>query len=218
MAPQKSPPPTTVVPKTFLKNSTTDDAVIQVAYEVRGDSKSSDSNLEGSALTDFETEGGITDELGNRVLDADNKQSSVSFPSYDLGFQKGTKVVTALRGKFQMIFTYVIQTQYGPKASASQPSAYGRGTTTADEAAGDTSLGFHESCHRADLLEYLQKQPLPTYRGKVGMKEAEFNGANRSFAREFAEYFVKMRKFSDDRTDEVGYKWSEYKKNGPRKT
>jgi hypothetical protein len=79
-------------------------------------------------------------------------------------------------------------------------------------------LGFHESCHRADLIEFLQKQPLPSYRGKVGMKEVEFNAASKTFAREFADYFVKMRKFSDDRTDEVGYKWSEYKKNGPRKT
>jgi hypothetical protein len=218
MGSPKSPPPTNVVPKTFLKNSTTADAVIQVAYEVRGDAKSTDSNLEGSALTDFETEGGITDELGNRVLDGDGKQSSVSFPGYDLGFQKGTKVVTGLKGKFQMIFTCVIKTVYGPKAKPEQPSAYGRGTTTSDEAAGDTTLGFHESCHRADLLEFFQKQPLPTYRGRVGMSEAEFNGANRTFAKEFAAYFDKMRKFSDNRTDEVGYKWSEYKKNGPRKT
>jgi hypothetical protein len=28
----------------------------------------------------------------------------------------------------------------------------------------------------------------------------------------------KMRKFSDNRTDEVGYKYSEYAKKGPRKT
>lgn len=218
MAPQNPPPATTVVAKTFLKTSTTTDANIQVAYEVRADSKSSDANLTGAALTDFENEGGVTDERGNPINDANSKQLAVSFPSFNIGVEKGNQVVASLTSKFQVVFTCVIRTQYGPDAKAAQLSAYGRGTTTDDESAGNTSLGFHESCHRDDLLEYLKTYPLPTYKGKVGQTVAEFNGANQTFAREFAAYFDKMRKFSDNRTDEVGYKYSEYAKKGPRKT
>jgi hypothetical protein len=217
MAPQKSAPPTKVVPKTFLKNSDTPAGLFQIAYEVRADANSSDEGLREAALTDFKTEGGVTDDDGARALDENGNQRAFLFPGYTIGTKSGKKVVTALEGRFKMVFTLVIQTSYGPAATIEQPSGYGRGTTKPDIDAGDTSLGFHESCHRADYVEFLQKNALPTYRGRVGLTVEEFNGAGAAFVREFLAYFVRMRKFSDNRTDEVGYTWKEYEAKGPQK-
>jgi len=215
MAPQKAAPKTTVVAKTFLTNSDTPTALIQVAYEVRADVAAS-ADVGSGANTKFQSEGGITDSAGVPVTDANGKQVAYQLPGYAWQSQKGKKVVTELKGKFQMIFTLVIQTHYASGATAEQSSGYGRGTTTEDEAAGDTSLGFHESCHRSDYLEYLRNNPLPTYKGKTGITEQEFLAAGQTFGSDFAAYFDKMKKLSDARTDEVGYTKTEFKSKGPR--
>ena len=217
MAPQKPAPATVPVAKTFLLNSDTPAALIQVAYEVRADANSTDEDLRKGANTRFKSEGGVTDSTGSPVNDAQGNQVAYKLPGYSWSMQKGKKVVTEIQGRFQMVFTLAIQTTYGPEATANQISGYGRGTTTDDEAAGDTSLGFHESCHRADFLEFLRNNPLPTYKGKTGITEQEFTGAGTTFTRDFAAYFTRMQTVSDDRTDEVGYKRSEYRSKGPRK-
>lgn len=64
-----------------------------------------------------------------------------------------------------------IQTSYtatGPQAglhALTAPSAYGRGTTAMDRAAGNTSLRFHGSRQGEDHLFLRRAQPFPTYAG-----------------------------------------------------
>ena len=91
--------------------------------------------------------------------------------------------------------TIKIQTTYASKAQSWQPSAYGRGTTDADKAAGNTTLGFHESCHRRDYIGYLEEHPLPTYSQDRG--EQDFNTAIQS-------YIDDMETDSLNKTDETG--------------
>jgi hypothetical protein len=113
--------------------------------------------------------------------------------------------------------TVKIQTVYGPGARPTQVSGYGRGTTPEDETAGNTSLGFHESCHRKDFLDYLTTKPLPTFSGKVGLTRKQYGQAVSAFGKAIEKYFADMNQESFRRTDEVGYKKSVYNAKGPRK-
>ena len=61
--------------------------------------------------------------------------------------------------------TVTIQTTYASDAKATDISGYGRGTTSSDIAAGDITLGFHESCHREDFTERLKQVPVPIQPG-----------------------------------------------------
>jgi len=74
-----------------------------------------------------------------------------------------------------------IQTAYGPNASPNHDSKYGRGTTPADKASGNVTLGFHESCHRKEFVDYVTSTPYPKFTGKVGMTEEEFLAAKEEF-------------------------------------
>jgi uncharacterized protein (TIGR03067 family) len=105
-----------------------------------------------------------------------------------------------------------IQTSYLPGTSATQTSGYGRGTTTADLAAGKTSLGFHESCHRQDYQDFLKNNPFPTFAGKVGDTVAQYQKAQRDYKAAVEAYDKKMNAYSLAQTDEVGYKQSAFKK------
>jgi hypothetical protein len=100
---------------------------------------------------------------------------------------------TGSKGRVQI--TIKIQTMYASKAQSWNPSAYGRGTTAADKAAGNTTLGFHESCHRQDYIEYLEEHPLPTYSQDRG--EQDFTDAVQS-------YIDDMETYSLNKTDETG--------------
>ncbi|HEY6866138.1 MAG TPA: hypothetical protein VI792_02710 [Candidatus Eisenbacteria bacterium] len=134
------------------------------------------------------------------------------------GYQSdGHGTITSLVGKTEIKGTIRIQTVYGPKATPGMSSGYGRGTTAEDVKNGNTSLGFHESCHREDFLTYFSKNPLPTFKGKVGMKRADFDAAANRFIKEVRDYFTRAEKDSLDRTDEVGYTLSEYRAKGPRR-
>lgn len=97
--------------------------------------------------------------------------------------------------KGQPQITIKIRTTYASKAQSWQPSAYGRGTTAADKAAGDTTLGFHESCHRQDFIAYIGEHPMPTYSQDRG--EQDFNSAVQS-------YIEDMETESLNKTDETG--------------
>ncbi len=70
-----------------------------------------------------------------------------------------------------------IRTAYGPGLSASATSGYGRGTTAADQAAGNTSLGFHEGSHGRSYLDYLQNHTFPVFAGTGSMTIAQFRAA-----------------------------------------
>jgi hypothetical protein len=104
-------------------------------------------------------------------------------PGYE---QRGGRI-TRMIGAMPQIPSLEIQTTYavgGPKA-VSDPvtatSAYGRGATRADEAAGDTSLRFHESRHGADFLDYLRAHPYRPFQGHIGMTVAHWRAEERAF-------------------------------------
>jgi hypothetical protein len=104
--------------------------------------------------------------------------------------------------------TLTIQTHYRAGASPAGTSAYGRGTTCPDKKNGDTTLGFHESRHRRDALDFLRNQqnnPLPTFKGKAGMTREEYEQAYDDFVKAVeVDYQVKSDTYSDQKTDEVG--------------
>lgn len=102
----------------------------------------------------------------------------------------------------ELVWTVDIQTQYGadPEADA----AYGRGTTPEDIAQGKVTLGFHESCHRDDLLGYLRNTPIPTLNAKVGDKKADVDKAIAAYAKAWPAYFATARSESKTKTDETG--------------
>jgi hypothetical protein len=194
---QNAPPAT--VPQTIsVRQEQSAEVDIDVSVQVFADGNSNDPSITG-ARTDFDSTGvtGAT-------------------PSYQTEFHGKNEIVSALTSKFTLKGTITIQTLYGPTGSPTQTSAYGRGTTPQDEQNGDTSLGFHESCHRQDFLNFLKNNSLPAFTGKDGMKKQDFEAAVRKFRQEFLDYFKRMKADSLNNTDEVGYKLSEYKKKGPR--
>lgn len=187
-------PPTTVPSKDVVLKKTNDEQDIAVSVEVVADTTNSGLRT-GSAKTSFDSSG-----------------VGYSLPGYDSANNK----VTKFRGKFKVQGTVKIQTAYGPNAKATDISGYGRGTTTEDEKSGNVTLGFHESCHRADFLEYLKNNSLPEFAGEVGMAVGEFTAAGRKFQKEWTDFWANGETFSQNRTDEVGYKLSEYERLGPR--
>lgn len=193
----QQPHPATVLSKTtvkVLKNAQVD---IAVFVEVVQDGHSQDADMKG-AQTSRDTSG-----------------VHWKTPSIEYQAKGGREVVTKLTSPLEFKGTIIIQTVYGPNVTPNQPSGYGRGTTPEDVKSGNTSLGFHESCHRADYLQFLKSHPLPTFNGKVGMSREEYRRAERRFQQQIEDYFQQMDRDTFSRTDEVGYKKSEYDKKGP---
>ena len=96
-----------------------------------------------------------------------------------------------------------IVTQYGtgtPNADA----AYGRGTTEKDIETGNVTLGFHESCHRADMLAYLTGHPLPAAPSKTGITTDEGDTLIAAYTTAVDAYFQAARDHSVKVTDETG--------------
>jgi hypothetical protein len=108
-----------------------------------------------------------------------------------------------------------IQTCYGT-ADANADAAYGRGTTEGDKKAGNITLGFHESCHRADLLAYLQQHAPPTFADMVGKTKAEADAEIARYMAASKAYFQAARANSERVTDETGKPTrAEYLKTNP---
>jgi hypothetical protein len=103
-----------------------------------------------------------------------------------------------------------IRTTYGPGATATGPSEYGRGTTPADIAAGTTSLGFHEGSHGTDFLEFMAAHPFPRFIGRVGMTVAQFQAAMDAFTGARERYGKDMQAFTEQRTHCVGRTIDQY--------
>jgi hypothetical protein len=122
-----------------------------------------------------------------------------------------------------LVFTVVpwnvtIQTRYGTGTPDSD-SAYGRGTTPDDIAAGNVTLGFHECCHRQDMLNYLKTIALPTHTGTPKMSVAQANAAVAKYTLDCKAYFAKGRAGSEALTDETAtakVKKSEYDKKNKK--
>jgi hypothetical protein len=123
--------------------------------------------------------------------------------------------VTKIEGEPRITLT--IRTRYGSSVDPSDTSAYGRGTTCEDKKNGDTSVGFHEWCHRQDAIDFLndqQNHPLPQFKGKVGMTEAEYQKAKDDFEDAVEGNYQKASDdYSIQKTDEVGCPKKSEKRN-----
>jgi hypothetical protein len=198
---KQNPPPVTKAGKSPVAKSTTETMEVDVQAEVLPDGRSGRKDIHG--LTDFKPIG-----VGGKKF--------ATTPTYETKRKDGDTIVSKVNGRATLKGFIRIQTVYGPDAKATDPSDYGRGTTAQDIKAGNTSLGFHESCHQADFLAYLANHPLPEFTGVVGMSVADFKAAGNEFGEAVNAFFKDMDQDSYDKTDEVGYKRSTYDAQGPR--
>ncbi|MBL8206908.1 MAG: DUF4157 domain-containing protein [Blastocatellia bacterium] len=97
-----------------------------------------------------------------------------------------------------------IRTAYGPGVSATSNSGYGRGTTAADQTAGNTSLGFHEGSHGRSFLEYLQNNAFPTFTGTGTMTVQQFRAAITTWETAMRDYNRALTRGSELTVDCVG--------------
>ncbi|MDJ0656359.1 MAG: hypothetical protein QNJ40_19525 [Xanthomonadales bacterium] len=130
-------------------------------------------------------------------------------PNYD----KDTGLITSWKTRFRLQGTVKIRTEYGTQSSATELSCYGRGTTAKDRKNGDITLGFHESCHQSDYVDYLKSTSLPELSAEMGDNKQEFEKAVADFKKAWAEYWVEMEKASHRSTDEVGYTLKEFEQS-----
>jgi hypothetical protein len=198
---QHKPPPKTTPGKIPVRKAKTAQLDVDVQAEFLVDTKSA------------KIKGGETTFLPVGKLSGGNLYST---PNYSWVQKGGVKTVNKISGPVQIKGIVRIQTAYSPKADPADRSAYGRGTTPEDERTGNTSLGFHESCHRNDYVKYLKANTFPTFSGKVGMTEQQYKQAQTTFVNSMSAYFKKMEEYSLRQTDEVGYKKSTFKAKGPR--
>jgi hypothetical protein len=104
----------------------------------------------------------------------------------------------------QPVVRVSIQTKWAPGDSPSDSSAYGRGTTQDDINAGNTSLGFHESCHGADFLQYITSNAPSTYGVNIGDAADDANQATRDYSDAISAWSQAIRDYSTAQTDQVG--------------
>jgi hypothetical protein len=149
-----------------------------------------------------DTRGGTTNETAIRFV-----PNTISVPGISFNAQRR---VTAINGTLPVPPGVEIQTSYaasGSQAGAdplTATSAYGRGTTTADVAAGNTSLRFHEGSHGADYLAYLASHPYRPFRGAVGMTVTAWNAERTAFLAAHSAWAAGAGAFSLHNTDCVG--------------
>jgi len=158
---------------------------VELVLKVSPDGKNADPNIIGYTHVEF---------------------SEYRYPAYR--FDVTTKKITRFLGQFQWTGPITIQTQYGPTASRHVPSLYGRGTTDEDIQNGDRTLGFHESCHRRDYVEYVTSHALPVLQMERGMTVEQYEAAVSLFKKQCEDYAAAMLADSERRTDEVGRKRS----------
>lgn len=141
--------------------------------------------------------GGVTTGANTSVSKIPSKS-----PSYDAEDGK----ITKFKGKFTFKGTIKIQTNYAADSNTKTLSCYGRGTTDSDVKNRDITLGFHESCHRADYEAYLSANPLPDPPAmSIGMKAADYDQAAAAFGAALTKYYADMEADSVKKTDQVGY-------------
>jgi hypothetical protein len=102
-----------------------------------------------------------------------------------------------------------IQTFFGPDASASATSGYGRGTTTEDLAGAKVdprsrTLGFHEGEHGLDYVRHLRDNPPPTFPVTLGMPTTSIDAALAAWRTAWSAYEAAAKAASEASTDMVG--------------
>jgi hypothetical protein len=126
----------------------------------------------------------LADQMNDPTIEPPSSAETKLEESYEFGdgsWQTVNGKITSITKKMVFRASFTIRTHYLPGASPNDTSKYGRGTTRADKAAGNVTLGFHESCHRDEYIKYLTSTPYPKFKGKVGMTEEEFAAAVEEF-------------------------------------
>jgi hypothetical protein len=140
--------------------------------------------------------------LPDRSNNARGAETTIRFAPYRISARTARGRVTSVTGPGQPVAT--IQTVYGRGLRPDVPSAYGRGTTPEDVAAGTTTLGFHEGSHARDYLRFLREKPYPQFAGAIGMSVRDFNTAMTDYRREVGRYAARLTAASLHGTDCVG--------------
>jgi hypothetical protein len=140
--------------------------------------------------------------LPDRRNNAGRAETTIQFSPYRINARTLGGRVTSFTGPGQPVAT--IQTVYGRRLRPDVPSAYGRGTTAEDVAAGTTTLGFHEGSHARDFLRFLRQHPYPQFTGAVGMSTRDFNAAMADYEREVGQYSDDLNAASLQGTECVG--------------
>jgi hypothetical protein len=200
----KKPPQTKTQKFQLLKYSTTV-LDVDISVEVLPDGQTADASKAGKGVTSCIKVGSIGP-----------KGEFTDTPTMMKQRQGGADVVVRIGQRAQVKGLLRIQTVYGTGASPAGFSAYGRGTTPQDVFAGNVTLGFHESCHQQDYLDYLRTAPFPGLHAKIGMTIQDFQAAYRRFEAAVEAYFKRMHDISYRCTDEAGYKKTTYKAQGRR--
>jgi hypothetical protein len=98
----------------------------------------------------------------------------------------------------------LLKTSFAPGADPTGRSAYGRGTTETDVAAGNTSLRFHESRHGQDCFDFISRNPVPQFNGPTGVTQAVFDQAVLRWHAAVSDYNDRAAMYSLRNTDCVG--------------
>lgn len=185
-APKPAPKPANPAPTTTVES-------LGVQKEVQSD------------LVDYKIEAEVVaDGTGGVTTGADTSFTKIAStaPEYDADGGK----ITKFKGKFTFKGTIRIETKYAADSNANSLSCYGRGTTDTDVANRDISLGFHESCHRADYKAYLSANKLPDPPAmSIGMKATDYDKAAAAFSASLTKYWADMTADSIKKTDDVGF-------------
>jgi hypothetical protein len=116
-------------------------------------------------------------------------------------FMDENHIVTEFRPLRYLPFVHTI---WGPQTVITDRSGYGRGTTSEDVAAGNTSIRFHESRHAQNWFDYLGTHSIPQFTGRVGMTEDQFRQARRDLEAAVQRYTREAQEWSHQVTDCVG--------------
>lgn len=130
-----------------------------------------------------------------------------------VGYETLNGKISKVTRRFTLKGHYEIKTSYGTGAKPSDPSMYGRGTTSKDKADGNTSLGFHEWCHQQEFWEYLVRSKFPVHEANIGDTPKRFRAADAEFAQAVRAFFGGIGALGPA-VDDVGYTKSRCKADG----
>lgn len=151
-------------------------------------------SIQGMTVTVKPDETGVAD-VGSALTDVIHRDGGAKYTSSnDTGKVTGWSVLP---------YKVDIVTMYGT-GKPNDDAAYGRGTLKADQDAGNVSLGFHESCHRADIIAYLKNNPMPAFKGTKDITTDQGDELIQAYNAAVDAYFQAARDHSRLVTDEVG--------------
>src|SRR5262245_2924215 len=195
----KTNPPPATQPTTFknTKGTVAGKVEIDVDVEVLADGKDTRAGREWNARTVMDPKA------------VKGKEVKANYPTYEIDAADAGKLPTqqkilALKGAYTVKGKVTLQIQYGTSAKPTSPAAYGRGTTTQDVQNGDTTVGFHESCHMADFVSWLKNKAFPVVNLKLPMTVDQYDKATAAGDAAIEKYFADAEAESKRNTDEIG--------------